>query len=101
MKDSGTQVVYMHAILRHVKPEIIAFAKRHTRLDAAAGEPHRERVCKRPSTSLTVSRMGEIYLGSFGKPCGGHRAPATNSRRQIEYVWRERSTHGPNLGKGR
>ncbi len=31
------QIVHMHTILRHVESEIVAFAERDTRLNAAAG----------------------------------------------------------------
>ena len=44
VEDRGVQVVYMDPILHDVESELVGLAIADTRLDAAAGHPHRERV---------------------------------------------------------
>ena len=42
MQDRGVQVVHVHLVFRDIEAELVAFAERESRLDAAAGQPHRE-----------------------------------------------------------
>ena len=44
VQDRGVQVVDVDAVLGDVEAELVAFAERDARLDAAAGEPHGEGV---------------------------------------------------------